>query len=219
MMGIRFVSTLLIGALCLAVAMPVAAEKSGEAVASMDFDVYLNDKRVGKHNFEIVDVDGVRQVQSEAKFDYRILFIPAYRYEHSNSERWLDNCLVGFEAQTNANGKRLQVSGERSRGAFRVNNGDAPQKLPECVMSFAYWNADFLNEPRLLNPQTGEYVEVSVEQVADEILEVRGEAIPAKRFRLTAYEMDLTIWYSGDDEWLALESVAKGGHIIRYELS
>jgi hypothetical protein len=29
----------------------------------------------------------------------------------------------------------------------------------------------------------------------------------------------LTLWYSPDDEWLALESVAEGGHIIRYELS
>lgn len=52
-----------------------------------------------------------------------------------------------------------------------------------------------------------------------ETLEVRGQSVAATRFRLTAYEVDLTIWYSADDEWLALESVAKGGHIIRYELS
>lgn len=219
MKSTRLLGWALIGLIGLVAAMPVSADKNGERLASMNFDVYLNDKRVGQHNYEIFDVDGIRQVQSEAKFDYRILFIPAYRYEHSNSERWSDNCLVGLEARTNANGKRLQVSGERADGIFRVENGDAPLELPECVMSFAYWNPDFLGEPRLLNPQTGEYVDVSVEKVADEILEVRGEAIPAKRFRLTAYEMDLTLWYSDDDEWLALESVAKGGHVIRYELS
>ena len=39
------------------------------------------------------------------------------------------------------------------------------------------------------------------------------------RHKLLVIEVNLTLWYSPDDEWLALESVAKGGHIIRYELS
>lgn len=219
MMNARLSSCLIIGVLCLAAAMPVLADKNNESVASLNFDVYLNDKRVGEHIYEIIDVDGIRKVQSEANFDYKILFIPAYRYEHSNSERWSDNCLLGFEARTNSNGKRLQVSGERAGGVFRVESGDEPLELPECVMSFAYWNPDFLDEPRLLNPQTGEYVKVTVEKVADDLLEVRGERVPARRFRLTADELDITLWYSEDDEWLALESVVKGRHIVRYELA
>jgi hypothetical protein len=86
-------------------------------------------------------------------------------------------------------------------------------------MSFAYWNPGFLEQSRLLNPQTGEYVDVSVEQLEQEVLDVRGELIPALKYRLTAYEVDLTLWYSEEDQWLALESIAKGGHVIRYELS
>jgi hypothetical protein len=214
-----FLSLLLIGLFSLTIALPVPAEESAGTVNRWDFDVYLNDKRVGKHLYEVIDVDGVRRVQSEANFKYKILFISAYSYEHSNSERWADDCLVGFEANTNANGKRIQVSGEQSGASFTVNNGETPVELPECVMSFAYWNPDFLQESQLLNPQTGEYVDVSVERVADEVLEVRGQPVEATRFRLTAYEVDLTLWYSSDDQWLALESVAKGGHIIRYELS
>ncbi len=60
---------------------------------------------------------------------------------------------------------------------------------------------------------------MSVERVGEEILEVRGEAVEATRFRLRAYEVDLTLWYSSNDEWLKLESVAKTGHVIRYELT
>jgi len=86
-------------------------------------------------------------------------------------------------------------------------------------MTFAYWNPDFLDQPRLLNPQTGEYLDVLVEEVGVEMLEVRGQPVAATRFKLTANDVDLTIWYSPEFEWLALESVAKGGHIIRYELS
>jgi hypothetical protein len=215
----QFISLLLMGLLGLSLVAPVAAGESAGAVARWDFDVYLNDKRVGKHFYEVSDAGGVRRVQSEANFKYKILFIPAYRYEHSNTEQWSDNCLLGFEAKTNANGKLIDVSGEKAGDNFIVDNGEVAVDLPECVMSFAYWDPRFLDETRLLNPQTGEYVEVSVEQVAEEMLEVRGQPVAATRFRLTAYEVDLTLWYSADDQWLALESVAKGGHVIRYELS
>ena len=184
-----------------------------------EFDVYLNDKKVGTHRFEITQAGGERQVRSEARFDYRILFIPAYRYEHRNAERWEENCLVEFDARTNANGERIEVYGTRTGDGFRVERGDEPVELPECVMSFAYWNPDFLAQSRLLNPQTGEYVEVAVEEHGEETIEAGGRTVKAKRFRLTAYQTDLTLWYSADRQWLGLESIAKGGHVIRYELS
>ena len=194
---------------------------SGDAgdVARWDFDVYLNDKKVGRHLFEVTEFDGMRRVRSEADFKYRILFIPAYRYQHSNSERWADNCLLEFDARTNANGERIVASGERAGEAFRVVRSDGDAELPACVMTFAYWNPDFLEQSRLLNPQSGEYLDVTVEQLEAEVLEVRGNKVPATPYRLTADKMELKIWYSPDEKWLGLESVAKGGNIIRYELS
>jgi hypothetical protein len=184
-----------------------------------DFTVYLDQKKIGNHSFEVTNVSGVTEVISEANFKYTILLIPAYRYEHTAAERWSNNCLVGLDARTNANGDRIQVSGERTGGSFTVLTDEQPAYLPECVMSFAYWNPDFLDQPRLLNPQTGEYVSVSVEEAGTDVLQIRGEPVPARRYRLTAYEVDLTLWYSADNEWLGLESVAEGGRIIRYELS
>ena len=215
----KFAGLLMIGLFSLAFMSSVPAQVRDDAVDHWDFDVYLNDKKVGKHTFKISEMGGVKQVRSEASFKYTILFIPAYRYEHSAAERWTDNCLTTVDASTKANGKRIQVSGKQTGIGFVVENGDKPAQLPECVMTFAYWNPDFLGESQLLNPQTGEYVDVRVEEVGDEMLEVRGHAVAATRFKLTAYEVDLTLWYSSDNEWLALESVAKNGHIIRYELS
>ena len=195
-----------------------AQERAGE-VAYWDFDVYLNDKKVGTHQFSVSEAGGARQVQSEANLNYKILFISAYRYEHSAAERWADNCLVEFDADTNANGKRLKVSGEQTGAGFLVERGGVPTELSECVMTFAYWNPEFLDQPSLLNPQTGEYLDIHVEKVGDEMLEVCGLSVAATRFKLTAREVDLTLWYSSDNQWLALESIAKGGQVIRYELS
>jgi hypothetical protein len=209
------VSLLALFALALSSPTPALASEADR----LEFKVYLNDKEVGKHHYTITEADGVQRVQSDANFTYKILFIPAYRYEHSNSEQWVDNCLLEFEARTNANGKDIQTSGELGESGFTVRNAAGRVELPECIMSFAYWNPGFLEQSRLLNPQTGEYVDVSVEQLEQEVLDVRGELIPALKYRLTAYEVDLTLWYSEEDQWLALESIAKGGHVIRYELS
>lgn len=200
-------------------ALAFASEAPANEVARYDFDVYLNDKRVGSHVYQIREVDGVRQVLSEASFKYRILFIPAYRYEHRNAERWSGNCLLEMDAKTNANGDRIEVSGERTDSGFRIEKEEGQVELPECVMSFAYWNPDFLEQNRLLNPQTGEYLDIDVEAVGDEVLEIQGRSVAATRYKLTAKNVELDLWYSDDMQWLALESVAKGGNIIRYELS
>lgn len=196
----------------------VADASDGEATV-LDFDVYLNDKKVGKHVFSVSESGGEKQVQSKASFNYKIFFISAYQYEHSAAEHWIGDCLVGFDANTNANGKYLQVSGAQSSAGFLVEKGEEPVQLPNCVMTFAYWNHGILEQSKLLNPQTGEYLDIRVEALGDEILNVRGQPVTATRFKLAASEMELTIWYSADNEWLALESIAKGGHIIRYELS
>jgi len=216
----NFLGIFLIVLLSLTIAAPAIATDSADDVSQWKFDVFLNDKKVGKHTFTVLENGGEKQVESEASFKYTVLWIPAYRYQHTAEERWDDQCLVELEAKTNANGERLEVSGQHTGSAFRLVNGDDSRaELPECIMTFAYWNPEFLEQSRLLNPQTGEFVEVKVEEVGTDTLEVRGEPVAATRYRLTANEIDLTLWYSSNDQWLGLESVAKGGHIIRYELS
>jgi hypothetical protein len=196
-----------------------AGQEAQTTVEQWNFNVFLGKKKIGEHRFTVSSTDDVRSVESVANFKYTVLRIPVYRYQHNAKERWTGNCLTRMEASTNANGKKINVAGETADNGFHVESETEKLELPECVMSFAYWNPDFLEQQSLLNPQTGEYVEVTVEELAEETLQVRGEPVQARRFRLTAYKTDVTLWYSSNNEWLALESVAKGGRIVRYELS
>ena len=66
-----------------------------------------------------------------------------------NTARWDFDVFVNKKKI----GKHFQVS------------GDQELQLPDCVMTFAYWNPDFL--------------------------EVRGRSVPSKRFQLTADDVDL----------------------------
>lgn len=195
------------------------AEPQHAETSAWNFDVYIDDKKVGTHLFEVVGDGAERQVQSVADFKLKVFFVPAYSYRHTNSERWANDCLLEFNASTRINGKQTQVTGTSSDRGFTVRKASERQLLPNCVMTFAYWNPEFLKQKRLLNPQTGEFLDVTVEMLGADVLEVRGQPVAAERYKVTGRNIELLLWYSPNEEWLRLESVAKTGHIIRYELS
>lgn len=190
----------------------VAAEKEWR------FQVYLDDKEIGYHDFVLQNVDNQQRLQSEASFEYRLLFVKLYGYEHENTETWSGDCLTGIESTTDANGKPFQVSGSLQGDSFVVNGTAGRAELPSCSMSFAYWNPVFLEQERLINVQNGEVLEIDVSEPELVQLEVRGVMQPAYRYLLGAGEMKIELWYSENNEWLALETEARGGRRLRYQL-
>ena len=209
----------IVAACLLLVFAPAIALANDTLNRTLTFDVFLDGKKIGYHRFEIDGPRSSAAVRSEASFDVKFLFVTAFTYRHSAEENWSGGCLSELEARTDSNGKKLNVVGTRTDEGFVIDTGDREAELPPCVMTFAYWNPVFLEQARLLNPQTGEYLEVEVEELGKDTVNIDGREIPARSVRLTARKMDVTLWYSENSEWLALESVAKGGRIIRYELS
>jgi hypothetical protein len=213
------VRTALCALLLALVAGPAGATGAGgEPTKEWRFRVLLDDDEIGYHHFRVTEQSGRYVVDSEAKFRVRILFFDAYRYEHVNRERWSDQCLVDIDARTEVNGELLAVSGSRQDGGFTVETSAGDLKIDDCVMTFAYWNPEFLEQTRLLNSQTGDYVDVSIRPAGEEALTVRGENVRAERFELAADKLNMELWYSSDREWLGLESVTKGGRKLRYVL-
>lgn len=210
------VSVILLSSL-FAVSLPASAMVN--EARTWQFAVHLDDSQIGYHRFDVLPADGGVEVISEARFDVKFLFFNAFQYRHSNREAWNGPCLERIESETRQNDQQFEVVGERRGDGFIVDTGERAEALDSCVMTFAYWNPEFLEQPRLLNPQSGEYVPVEVESLGRQEVTVRGATVLARAYRVIARDTDLTVWYSDDNEWLGLESVAKGGRIVRYELT
>ncbi len=181
------------------------------------FKVYLDDKQIGFQNFFVAEHAGIKQLRSVANFEYKMLFMNLFHYQHETSEIWTGDCLQSINARTDANGKPFRVDGRLEQGEFRVERTGGEVSLPECVMSFAFWNPKVLEQKNLLNAQDGELLEVDISTPVFEELEVLGESRPSYRYRLAAGALNLDLWYSTDKEWLALESEVQGGRTLRYE--
>lgn len=182
------------------------------------FRVYLDDKEIGYHEFRVVEQDGLRRLETEANFEYKLLFLTLYEYEHENTEIWKGDCLAQIDARTDANGDPYEITGALAEDGFLLEGSDGSAELPPCVMSFAYWNPVFLEQDRLLNSQNGEFVDVEVGAPERVNLEVRGAVLPALRYRIEAEDLGIELYYSESQEWLALEADAAGGRTLRYEL-
>ena len=217
---LRCIATLFVLMLLSATSASGSVDSRDDVVESLEFDVYLDKSKIGWHRYDIWQLsDGAREVRSEARFDVKFLLFTAFRYRHQNTEQWSDGCLSELESDTDSNGKRTVVAGQRTETGFVVSRDDHRAALPDCVMTFAYWNPDFLQQPKLLNAQTGEYLDVDVQQLDSEPIVIGGKYVDASPYRILAQGIEVKVWYSSNNEWLALESMVKGGRKIRYELS
>ncbi|MEP7314461.1 MAG: DUF6134 family protein [Pseudomonadota bacterium] len=168
-----------------------------------DFVVYLDDRRVGTHRFEILATDGKPAVvNSVARFDVKILGIRAYRYRHRAHEQWRDGCLTSLTATTDDNGARSAVD----------------EQLSGCVMTYAYWRPDFLRQEQLLNPQTGKYDAIKAQSLGRETIRVGKVDLAADRYRVQTTGRSIDVWYSPQGEWLQLDATVAGGKTLRYRL-
>ncbi len=213
---------MLLSGILIAVPAPMvsAVNAAPSPKVEMEFRVFLDSREIGHHKFVIDNHGDTEIIYSDARFDASILFVPVYRYRHSNTEVWRNGCLATIDSTTDDNGDRQRVNGEILGNGFKVVTEKSDRTLREdCVMTFSYWNPEFLKQPRLLNAQNGEYVPVSVASLPDREVEVLHRKVPARGFRLRSEsgEMEITVWYRrSDDQWLALEAAVDAGKTLRY---
>jgi hypothetical protein len=190
--------------LCAALLTLLAALPAHAETRDWKFRVFLDDREIGYHHFMLRENGGARELRSEARFQVRVLGLTVYRYEHDATERWRGECLQALDSATDDNGEREKV-------AWRGEAGG-------CALSFAYWNPKILQGGSLLNAQTGRFEPVTVTARGEETIEVRGQPTRSQRYRLAGANLAIDLWYAGS-QWVALESTARGGRILRYRLS
>jgi len=203
-----------LGLLLFALIAPVQAE-----TRAWNFRVFLDEREIGYHRFTLRNQGAERELRSEARFSVELLFITAYRYAHEATERWRGDCLAELRAHTDDNGTRYQIEAARIGERLVVAREQDREDLRGCVMTFAYWNPRMLSQERLLNAQTGEYMDVTVTPNGEETLLVRGNPVKARRYGLRGPELAIDLWYSPNNEWLALESTTDGGRRLRYQIN
>ncbi|MCG6896886.1 MAG: DUF6134 family protein [Thiocapsa sp.] len=193
-----------------------AGSSTGEP-ETLRFKVFLDEDPIGEHSFDIRSLGDTAQVLSRASFEIDFWIFTAYRYRHQSQETWRNGCLEKIIASTDDNGKDYRVRGEGLGEALALTVNGESRRLSGCVMTFAYWDRDFLRQDRLLNPQTGELIPVEVMAQGTEAVSFGAEEVTATRYKLSTDALDLILWYSDEYGWIGLESDTGKGKTLRYQ--
>lgn len=184
------------------------------------FDVYLDKSKIGEHIFRLSESN---QLISTAKFNVKVLFINAYQYDHKAIEQWQGDCLNSLESHTLENKVETNIKAKLFGQEFTVDDGKIKQNLPACTMTFAYWNPKIIQQTKLLNPQNGEWLDTKFTNLGNEMIEVKNKKLEATHYKLDGSlngksKLKIELWYSANNDWLALKSITPEGYIINYKL-
>jgi Family of unknown function (DUF6134) len=177
------------------------------------FNVYLDKSKIGTHSFTFND----NTLVSRAKFNVKVLFIEAYKYDHTSKEQWQNDCLTNIDVIT------TNVKGKKAESGFEISDGKTSQTLAECVMTFAYWNPKILDQSKLLNPQNAEYLDTTFTKLGAAKIDVKGKPTETTHYKLSGAlkgvkKLNIELWYNQANEWVALKSVTPEGYNIIYKL-
>ena len=181
------------------------------------FDVFLGKKRIGEHSFLFAPSSNGIKVQSRASFDYRLFNITLYNYEHFSEEYYdSENCLEKINSSTLTETKirgsvKQKIAGQRKDNGFLIKGSNEEQLDKNCVMPFAYWNPEILEQTSLLNAQTGKEVDITVRELP---------AIEAgAKYSMEGENLSIEVQYSEKGSWISLQSKVGKGRNLMYVLS
>ena len=195
-----------------------------EPRAKWDFAVLLDGRAIGTHRFELAPAEGaLRSLQSEARFEVKILGITAYRYRHRAEERWNGDCLASITASTDDDGDVIEVNGEDAGGRFEVNamKGKQPSRVTTsgCLLTFAYWNpAQLAMQRQLLDQGTGRIEPVTITAMPASSIPVRGILTVVTGLRIAGLRRPIDVWYTTGGNWVGLDTAVEGGRKLTYRL-
>jgi hypothetical protein len=126
-----------------------------------------------------------------------------------------------LQARTEENSDVSTVQGEKQDSGFIVRDVKGQQRtLPVCAATYAYWNLAMLQQQKsLLNPQTGEWSAISLEQLGIESIRTSKRTVQARHYKLTADKAKIDLWYTPENQWVGLRSTTPEGRVITYQLT
>ena len=124
------------------------------------FDAILNDKLIGQHTFIYED----DKTLSHANFEFEYFFMD-FIYQHKSTETWDGNCLKSISSNTDDDGDIYDVDGRlrfRSICSF-IELTITPKASVMCYDLLPMETLKFLEQKKLMNAQSGEYLDVDIQ--------------------------------------------------------
>ncbi len=117
----------------------VAAHTPAE---TLRFAIMRNGEQIGTHAIEISRTGPETNVRITTDLSVKVLFVTAYRLQHSATERWVNGQLVSFDSTTDNNGVRHKISATRGTSGLEVEADGKTSRVDQNLFPASAWNPE-----------------------------------------------------------------------------
>jgi len=193
--------------------------KHYENLNRIEFDIYRNNKHIGKHIFSFEKLGTQLIVESEINFEIKKLGVVLYRYHVKGTEYYDDGKLINFNSKTNQNGKKKYVNLKLEGEELVIDGSSFKGKVSTDYLLGTWWNHGIVKAPAQISAVSGRIIEQNVEFLGKEKISIGNKKYNTLHFNFTSSDKKLAkdkrlnthIWYDEDTlNWVKAAFDKKG---------
>jgi hypothetical protein len=165
------------------------------------FDIVRGNDKIGTATLDIERQNDTTAVKIKTDLSVKVMFIEAYRYEHSCNETWKNGQLVAFKSRTNDNGTKHSIDVTAAPDKLSMDADGKRSDLPKTVAPASLWGKDAIHQFDAFDPDTGMRLSVKVTDLGEEVLTLHGVTRRTHHYKIAdtlTDEFARDVWFDGD---------------------
>ena len=181
--------------------------------AVIDFQVLRQGKPFGRHKLTFDrSSDGQLTVTSDVDLDVKVGPISFYKYRLDSTEVWRDGTLIALDGRANNDGRKGRVTARADGELIEVEGTKFDGEVPATIIPSSHWNILQVYGERMLSTETGEIIDIDVENLGRSVVNVGDTSLEATHYRLKS-DITVDLWYDDQSRWVKLAFNARGQSI------
>ena len=185
----------------------------------IEFDIYRNNKNIGKHIFSFKKSGEQLAVKSEIKFEIKKLGIVLYKYNVSGTEIYKDGELVKFNSKTDQNGKKKFVNMKLENGEYLIDGSSYKGKAPSDYLLGTWWNHSIVKAAAQISAVSGRIIKQKVTFLGKKTIQIGEKKYNTLHFNFSSTDKKLNkdkklntnVWYDEETLYWVKASFKKKG--------
>jgi Family of unknown function (DUF6134) len=165
------------------------------------FDIVRGSDKIGTDTIDIERHNDTTTVKIKTDVSVKVMFIEAYRYEHSCDETWKNGQLIAFKSETNDNGTKHSVDVTAKPDKLSMEADGKHVELPKTAAPASLWGKDAIRQLETFDPDTGKRMSFKVSDLGEEAVTIHGVTHQAHHYKIADTlngEFTRDLWYDGD---------------------
>ena len=174
----------------------------------IEFDIFRNNKQIGKHIFTFVRSDKQLKVISKINFKIKKLGVVLYRYSAEGTEVFENGDLIKFNSTTNQNKKNKFVNLKLDKNEYIIEGSSYKGKAPKDYILGTWWNHSIVKAKAQISAVSGRIIHQKVNFIGKEQIKINNKTYNTLHFQFVSTDKKLSkdkklnthVWY--DEETL-----------------